>query len=258
MRKKKNTKKSLADYYTQKYTKSLTAAKATDTNENNIDAFDLKMGNYTLKMHILKNPWLKKGRPASEAIKWLFRTVFKDPQKYRHNKMLLNQGNLYAFEYKNPKYKGTSQLPWFDKFPLVLALGPVSTKEGIRNIGFNIHLLPIKIRVIVLTLVFDFYKKLYRYQLFHNQENKPVNIKYQYIVAKLAKYGVKFAIRMYIPSRMNQIVKFPYKEWNKAVFIPSRGYSDIRAAQLEKEWKKHVKAEGFNTNPNLNWKTVYK
>ena len=251
----KKPKKNLADYYKEKYSKSLSEAKATGNDENTIDALNLNLGKYTLKSHITRSPWLKSGRPATKAIKWLYQEVFKNPDVYRHNRMLLNQGNLYMFEYKNPKY--SEILQYWDKFPLVLALSPVATKLGIRNLGINLHLLPIKIRVIVLCQVFELYKKLYRYQIFHQRENKPVNINYKYIEKKLQKFGIKFAIRMYIPNRQRQIVKFPYKDWSRAIFIPSRGYSKIRAAQLLKEWKKFIKNEGYKTNPNMSWQTIF-
>lgn len=251
----KKPKKNLADFYQEKYKKSLSESKASELDENNIEAFGLNLGKYTLKSHIMKSPWLKSGRPASKAISWLFQTVFKNPDIYRHNRMLLNQGNLYMFEYKNPKYADT--LKYFDKFPLVLSLGPVSTNLGIRNIGFNLHLLPIKIRVLVLCLIFDFYKKLYRYQIFHQRENNPVNIKYQFIKNKLAKFGVEFCVRMYIPSRQRQIVKFGYKDWSKAIFIPSRGYSKIRSAELLKEWRKFMKNNKHVAKDNMSWQAVF-
>ena len=73
----------------------------------------------------------------------------------------MEAGNLFSFEYKSPKYAGTSVLPWFDKYPLVLSLGPVVTNLGVRNIGFNLHLLPAKIRIIVVCKIFDLYKKPY-------------------------------------------------------------------------------------------------
>ena len=251
----KKEKKNLSEFYKEKYSKSLSESKATQNDEEIIDKFKLKLGNYTLKSHISRSPWLKSGRPASKAIKWLFQEVLKQPDKYRHNKMLLNQGNLYIFEYKNPKYADT--LEYWDKYPLVLALGPVTTNLGIRNIGFNLHLLPIKIRVQVLCLIFEFFKKLYRYQIFHNNENKPVNIKYYYIVDKLEKYSVKFAVRMYIPTRQRQIVKFPYKEWHKAIFIPSRGYSRVRSVELLKKWRDYNRKNKYRTNPNMSWQSIF-
>jgi hypothetical protein len=162
---------------------------------------------------------------------------------------------FFLFEYKNPKYKDTKRLPWFDKYPLVLSLGPVVTNLGIRNIGFNLHLLPPKIRVIMLSVVFNLYKKMYRYQIFFRQE-KPVQIHYKQIVKHLERYNANFGIRLYIPNRMNKIVFFPVRYWHNAVFIPSQGYDGIRASQLIREWKKSCKAKSLNSNENINWKSI--
>jgi hypothetical protein len=62
---------------------------------------------------------------------------------------------------------------------------------------------------------------------------------------------------MYIPNRQRQIVKFGYKDWAKAIFIPSRGYSKITAPKLLKAWKDFNRKQGFKTNPNMSWQTIF-
>ncbi len=242
------------DLHKEKYKNSLNEAIGEDKTKE-IEDFKLNVGKFSLKTRIKNNPWVLSGVPASKSVKWLFAEVFKNPNIYRHNKLLLMQGNLYMFEYTNPKYKGTKRLPWFDKYPLVLSLGPVVTKEGIRNLGFNLHLLPPKVRIVVLCTIFEMYKKLYRYQIFYNKQ-APVQIKYQFLVKPLLKYGADFCIRMYIPQRQKQIVQFPYVDWHKAVFVPSRSYDGIKAAQLIQAWRKHIRKRGSSVTQNINWKAV--
>lgn len=246
-----NTKK---DLLRQKYKKSLSEATANQSDGKlmNDEVFGkINVGKYSLRTKIRKNPWLLSGVPASKALSWLYKTVFKEPKTYRHNKVLLNQGHLFTFEYLNPKYKNTKHLLWFDKYPLVLSLGPIVTKEGLRNIGFNLHLVPPKVRIVILCTIFEMYKKLYRYQIFYKKTG-PVAIQYQHLVKPLMKYGAAFCIRMYIPSRTRQIVIFPYRDWHNAIFLPSRGYDGIRAAKLIQEWRKYVRKLGFGTSSNLN------
>jgi len=244
------------DYVTEKYKKSLRKALGKNKDGDNeldfIEKNNISIGKYSLRTRIKKNPWLVKGRPASSAIKWLVREVFKDATKYRYRKLLMESGNLFTFEYKNPKLKGTKALPWFDKFPLVLSLGPIATQNGPRNMGFNLHLLPPKIRIICLVKVFEIYKRFYRYNVFFDK-NKPVNISYKVITRTLAPYGAMFAVRMYIPRRQRVVVKFPIRDWHKAIFIPSRGYDSIRAAQLIKEWNKYVRKMGYSTSHRTDW-----
>lgn len=237
-----------------KYKKSLASAKASDNDSKLIEKLNLRTGYWSLRAKILKNPWVNE-RPATKAVQWLWKEVFKQPDEYRYTKRLMYQGGLFAFEYLNPKYKGTSILPWFDKFPLVVSLGPISTNLGIRNIGFNLHLLPPKVRIVVICSIFEMYKRLYRYQVFYKQD-KPVMIDYRQIIKALEPLGVKFCVRVYIPNRMNQIVRFPIKSWHKAIFIPSRGYDGIRATKLIDEWKKFCKKQGFSNRENIDWKSL--
>lgn len=257
-------------FYNNKFTKALNDAKA----DEKLKIGNQRTSNYSLRTKILKNPWIKSS-PYTKALRWLHQEVFKDPKTYRYKRLLFRQGGFYTFEYKNPKYKGTSRLPWFDIHPLVISLGPVVTNEGIRNIGFNLHLLPPKIRILVICGVFELYKRHYRYNIYnYNRQKrlskgmgtssgasappsmKPVNIKYQYIIKKLWRFGIGFCVRMYIPKRITQIVEFPYKDWHKAIFIPSKKYDGILAAQLIKEWRLYTRKIGSPMSPNINWQNL--
>ena len=235
-----------------KYKRILEQARGNESDEELIDKYNISVGKFSLRTKIRNNPWLKTGRPATQATKWFHREVLKSPDKYRYNRLLMAAGNLYTFEYLNPKYKGTAQLPWFDKYPLVLSLGPVVTKQGIRNLGFNLHIVPPKVRIVIICQVFELFKRLYRYQIFFNKP-KSVNIKYTVILKALRKYGVDFCVRMYIPRRQRVIVHFPYQEWHKAIFLPSRGYDGIKAWKLIQAWTKHIRKLGYGTRSNLNW-----
>lgn len=243
------------DMYSTKYANSIAAAKQSENTAKLIDKLKLgDVGKYSLKTAIKNSSWVKGGRPASKALAWLYQTCFKNPQIYRYNHRLLAQGCLYTFQYFNPKYKGTDKLPFFDKYPLVLSIGPIVTKLGPRTLGFNLHYLPPKIRVIAICRIFELYKKLYRYNIFFNKE-EPVQIHYNVIIKAMNQFGIRFSIKCYIPNRMNQIVYFPFRDWSKAVFLPSRSYDGIRSAVLIKEWQKFCKREGYSTRVNVNWQS---
>ena len=84
----------------EKYKISLKEAKGDDPDKL-IDDLGLKLGKYSLRTAIKRNPWLIKGRPASSALSWLSKTVFRNPHTYRYSRNLLHQGGLFTFEYKN-------------------------------------------------------------------------------------------------------------------------------------------------------------
>lgn len=237
---------------------SVKKARAEQTTLSNDELVELNSAKdpYVLKNKIKNSSFLKSGNTGRAATSWLFKEVLKSPRKYKHNTTLLDQGHLFMFKYFNPKYKDTSVLPFFDKYPLVLSLGPFISSLGPRNIGFNLHLLPPKIRIITICYVFEIFKRLYKQSLYFKKGKQPVMVNYKLILKSLQKFGVEFAVRMYIPNRMNEIVHFPINEWHKAIFIPSRGYYDIRAKALIKEWKKFCKDKGLSVNENVNWRSL--
>lgn len=182
--------------------------------------------------------------PAKTAVRWYRENYMRNPDRYVKRRMV-KTGTLVIFDYDNPKYKDTAQLPWFDTQPLVLVLTPFITKdERIRVLGINLHLLPPKIRRLVLYQAFLMYKSAYTSQLFTDKDTTQVTIEWQRVKNVLEKYGAGFAIRMYIPSRMTNVIEFTQDDWAKAVWIPSKGYHKITASKLEHEWKEFVKKQG--------------
>jgi hypothetical protein len=244
------------DYYEIKYGDAIRRSKGNEYEAKLFQSMNIRSGNYSLRAQIKNHKWVKAGRPSTHATIWLYKTVFKQAKVYMYNRAYFEAGHLYIFNYFNPKYKNNlSVLPWFDRYPLVLGLACKITNKGIRNIGFNLHLLPPPIRIIVLCSVFEMYKRLYRYHIYQNL-NQAIPIQYWRIAKELEKYGVLFSMRMYIPARQQQKVKFPLKEWRNAIFIPSRGYERIRAKKLIQEWHEYCKNNGISISPNIDWKTI--
>ncbi len=247
-------------YYRSRYNKSLKEATTQLITEEGLEDLHNRPGQKGKGKYSLRNAIKRHSntpRPASQAIRWLYREVFPNPKVYRYTRRILYQGGLFMFEYQNPKNKDNIKvLPWFDRYPLVLSLGPVTTNEGIRNLGFNLHLLPPGVRVIVLCRIFELYQRIYRYNIFMKKD-APVNVKYQSIIGYLRSYGVGFCVRMYIPSRISQIVRVPLKEWHEAIFVPSRGYSRIRAKALIKEWTLYCRKNNVRgVSATVKWRGV--
>lgn len=171
-----------------------------------------------------------------EAVNWL-KTFVRFQKDARVKAKLLEPSMLYMFNYDTPKYEDT--LDYFDTQPLVLVMGQKKTSKGIREIGINMHLLPPQVRKAVLFKVFTLYKMEYRNALKSGRPSK-FNLDWQKIHRFTKSLGVDFAVRMYIPELRKNVIQFPHIEWERAIWIPSKGYSKITPVELEKEWKKFI------------------
>lgn len=170
------------------------------------------------------------------ALQW-FKTFVK--KKEHHVKAKFMQPSmLYIFNYDTPKYE--SILDYFDTQPLVLVMKIADTSLGKREIGINLHLLPLSIRKLVLYKMYNLNKIAYNAAKLKGNSTDFV-IHWKTISTMLAPLGAGFAVRMYIPELRTNTIKFPLDEWERAIFIPSKGYAKISRAQLEKLWQQYVK-----------------
>jgi len=193
---------------------------------------------------IQNNEIAKSTRPEKEAVAWYRSQYMNNPDRQLKRRIMM-PGTLCIFDYDNPKYKDV--LDFYDTQPLVLCLTPFMTKdEKVRVLGINLHLLPPRIRKLVLYQAFYLYKAEYTAKLANNKnsDRMQVNINWRSIKRQLEQYGAGFAIRMYLPSLQKNVIEFTQEDWAKAVYIPSKGYAKIGPAKLEQKWREFVKQQG--------------
>jgi hypothetical protein len=201
---------------------------------------------YDFWAEIENNEIAKSRRPERAAVRWYRDEYMNNPDRHVKRRIAA-PGTLIMFDYDNPKYK--DELKFYDTQPLVLVVQPFITKEEkIRIQGINLHLLPPKIRQLVLYQAFYLYKSEYTAQLFTDKKALQVNVEWAAIKKQLEKYGAGFAFRMYIPQRQKNVIEFRQEDWAKAIYIPSKGYAKIGPAKLEKEWREFVKTQGKKIN----------
>lgn len=198
---------------------------------------------YDFWKQINNNEIANSANPARSAVKWY--NEYKTDTDVQLRRSLMTQGHLYIFDYKNPKYKDV--LEFFDTQPLVLCLGHTNSTEYVKNnIGINLHLLPPRVRRMVLFEVWRMFNSQMKLNLYAKSQ-KQIDVNWQLVKRPLQKYGVDFAIRSYIPPRQVNIIEFKQEDWSKAIWLPSAQYAKISASQLEKKWREHVK----NAKTNL-------
>jgi len=135
-------------------------------------------------------------------------------------------GRLYFFYY-DPK--GKDDLPYYDKFPLVLAL----EKYNDGFLGLNLHYLPIRYRVAFLGKLLDFASM--------NDKDEITRIRITYDILNATKHLKEFrpCIKQYLMSNVkSKILAVEPHEWEVATFLPIHQF---KKAKAEKVWEDSVK-----------------
>ena len=145
-------------------------------------------------------------------------------EEFRYTKRFI-KGGLFFFFY-DPKTK--EDLPYYDRFPLVLMLEKY--EDGF--LGLNLHYLPIKYRV-------AFMNKLMDYARFDEEDN-PVRVRITYDILNATKRFKEFrpCIKRYLTSHIkSRILAVQPEEWETAVFLPVHQF---KKAKPEKVWRESV------------------
>ena len=133
-------------------------------------------------------------------------------------------GGLYFFAY-NPKTR--DDLPYYDKFPLVMPL----KREADGFIGLNFHYLPIGYRI-------RFLQKLLPLALYDGDDIRRIKITYDILDASRRYREFRPCIKKYLLSNIkSKIVKVESEEWDTALFIPVHQF---KKAQPQTVWKESV------------------
>jgi hypothetical protein len=173
---------------------------------------------------------------SRESLKWLMAKIehLKRPtvipgtikaETFRNtNRFIL--GGMYFFYY-DPK--GKNELPYYDKFPLVLAL----EKYDDGFLGLNLHYLPLKYRV-------AFLDKLLDYGGIYNSDGDPRKIRITYDILTTSRRFREFrpCIKRYLSSHVkSKILQVQPNEWDVATFLPIQQF---RGAPVKQIWQESL------------------
>ena len=149
-------------------------------------------------------------------------------EDFRKNKKFM-LGKLYCFFY-DPK--GKDDLPYYDKFPMVLAL----EKYPDGFLGLNLHYLPYKYRVAFLT-------KLMSYAVVdENNDIKRLRITYDILTTSRRFKEFRPCIKRYLNSHIrSKILAIQPSEFEVACFLPIHQFKGARPLEVWKESVDEIK-----------------
>jgi len=146
--------------------------------------------------------------------------VLRDPELIKKTKPL--PGRMFMFIY-DPKLK--AELPYYDKFPLILMVGPA---EG-GFYGLNLHYLAPRPRA-------RFLDRIMQYATSSNlTENTRIQMTYNFLKksSNLKDFGPCF--KHYLTNHVrSNVMMVPATEWDIAIFLPTERF--IKASK-ETVWK---------------------
>ena len=148
------------------------------------------------------------------------RSIKNEKQRYTNRFVL---GGLYFFYY-DPKLK--AELPYYDKFPLVMPL----KRESDGFLGLNLHYLPLRYRIM-------FMRKLLPFAIYdENDEIKRIRVTYSMLESSSRYKEFKPCIKKYLYNRIqSKIVKVEPQEWDIALYLPIQQFRKERASTVWQE-----------------------
>lgn len=133
-------------------------------------------------------------------------------------------GHMYLFQYQ-AKHDG--KLPYWDRFPLILGLGPSKKVSG-AFLGLNLHYLPPRKRVLVLDKLIAVSKL--------RKISERSKLKISYGIVKSASKYYKVATKMYLYSHLkSSFIKINPEEWHEVVLLPLANFKGAPKTQVYKD-----------------------
>ena len=167
------------------------------------------------KIGTLRNPAVASARMTKETHRFVRPS---DRQKFL-------MGGLYFFVY-DPK--GKAELPYYDRFPLVIPLK--RTPDGF--IGLNLHYLPLRYRI-------NFLNKLLPLAIYNDEDEiKRLRVTYPILDASSKYKEFRPCIKQYLYSHVkSRILSIEHNEWDIATFLPIHQF---KKAKPQEVWQDSV------------------
>jgi len=132
-------------------------------------------------------------------------------------------GGLYYFVY-DPKTK--ADLPYYDRFPLVMPL----KRESDGFLGLNLHYLPVRHRI-------NFAKKLLPLAIYNDEDEiKRIRITYSILAASSRYKEFRPCIKKYLYKHVkSRILAVEPQEWDIAMYLPVHQFKKEHASVVWQE-----------------------
>jgi hypothetical protein len=139
-------------------------------------------------------------------------------------------GKMYMYFY-DPKHKET--LPYYDRFPLIIMVGPAP--RGFM--GLNLHYLPLAIRAKFLDALLD--------TINNERYDESTRFRLSYEMLKRASKLKAFrpCLKRYLSSHVrSRLAMVPAPEWEIATFLPTADFEKASSSEVYKDSRRKMRA----------------
>jgi hypothetical protein len=139
-------------------------------------------------------------------------------------------GKMYMYFY-DPKHKET--LPYYDRFPLIVMVGPAP--RGFM--GLNLHYLPLATRAKFLDALLD--------TINNERYDESTRFRLSYEMLKRASKLKAFrpCLKRYLSSHVrSRLAMVPAPEWEIATFLPTADFEKASSSQVYKDSRRKMRA----------------
>jgi hypothetical protein len=139
-------------------------------------------------------------------------------------------GKMYMYFY-DPKHKET--LPYYDRFPLIVMVGPAP--KGFM--GLNLHYLPLAIRAKFLDALLD--------TINNERYDESTRFRLSYEMLKRASKLKAFrpCLKRYLSSHVrSRLAMVPAPEWEIATFLPTADFEKASSSEVYKDSRRKMRA----------------
>jgi hypothetical protein len=139
-------------------------------------------------------------------------------------------GKMYMYFY-DPKHKET--LPYYDRFPLIVMVGPAP--RGFM--GLNLHYLPLATRAKFLDALLD--------TINNERYDESTRFRLSYEMLKRASKLKAFrpCLKRYLSSHVrSRLAMVPAPEWEIATFLPTADFEKASSSEVYKDSRRKMRA----------------
>tara|TARA_R100001198_G_C5241263_1_gene218673 strand:+ start:5039 stop:5626 length:588 start_codon:yes stop_codon:yes gene_type:complete len=139
-------------------------------------------------------------------------------------------GKMYMYFY-DPKHKET--LPYYDRFPLIVMIGPAP--KGFM--GLNLHYLPLATRAKFLDALLD--------TINNERYDESTRFRLSYEMLKRASKLKAFrpCLKRYLSSHVrSRLAMVPAPEWEIATFLPTADFEKASSSQVYRDSRRKMRA----------------